>query len=93
MLSLAGAELRNLQIHSRDLSVGQRRIWGGALPDRFRESCLIVSTLFHKLGDSVNVPFDLRCDVLRVQFRRRYVTISRRLSSVVKIVKELADVG
>lgn len=53
----------------------------------------MVSTLFHKLGDSVNVPSYLRCDLFRVQFRRRHVTLSRRLSSVVKIDEELADIG
>ena len=93
MFSLADTVSRNLQTHSRDLSVGQRRIRAGAYPEGLRELRLIVNFLFHKLGDGIDVPFDLGCDQFRVQVGRRDVAIGCIFAGLVQVAKQLLDVG
>ncbi|MGD0773120.1 MAG: hypothetical protein ABSC05_09895 [Candidatus Solibacter sp.] len=65
-LLLAGAEFRNSQVHFLALSVGQRRTWDGESPDRFWWLRAIVGGPFDEIGDGIDVPFDLRCDILCV---------------------------
>lgn len=90
---MVDTEFRNLQTHSRDLSVGQRRTRAGASPNGLRKLFLIVSALFHKVSDGINIPFDLRCDSLCLQVGRRDVSITCRFASVIQVVKQLLDIG
>src|ERR1039457_6205538 len=93
ILRLTRVEVMNVDVPSRDLSVGQRRTWRGAWPRRFPDACFMLRRSFHKRLDGIHVPFDLRSDIFRIEVGRRDVTIRGRFSCVIQVVKQLLGVG